>query len=415
MSQFHPATATSFTRLLDPAVRHDPYPVYAELRRDGPLWLPHMPAAVVTGYEDCARLLREPRLSSERWRFEGAAAGEDAIPWDAPSSFFQPSFLSLDPPDHTRLRGLVARAFGQATVARLAPGIEALVDRLLDRVDEADEFDVMAGLAYPLPVTIICRMLGVPVEDEALFHTWSAGLTRFMEGLAFAAAGRENDLDWLPNLLEMHRYVEELIAVRRTAPEDDLISALIAVEDGGDRLTPDELASTIVLLLVTGHETTVNLIGNGYLALLRNREHLDRLRTEPAMAESVVEETLRYDPPVQMAVRVAAEPIEVGTLPLPRNSLVFLLLGAAHRDPAAHPDPDRFDPTRPEIRHLAFGLGHHYCIGAPLARLQGRLALTRLAQRLVDAELVLDPPPYRENLNLHGPSALHVTCGDVIR
>lgn len=400
-----------FGRLLDPSTRADPYPIYAEIRRDGPLWIEHMPAAVVGGYRDCEALLRDPRLSAERWRYAGSTGMDDdvEIPLDAPASLLQPSFLSQDPPDHTRLRRLVSKAFNTGTVARLEPAIAALIDELLDRAADRDTFDVVAGLAYPLPVTVICRLLGVPVEDEHLFHRWSAQLIRFVDGLALAAAGVESKFDWLPGMIEMHRYVEDLVTARRAEPRDDLISALLAIEDAGDTLDEDELVSTIVLLLVTGHETTVNLIGNGVLALLRNPAHLAALRENPELAPAVVEETIRYDPPVQLTARVAAEPLRIGALDVPEGSLVFLLIAAAQRDPAANPDPEIFNPYRENLRSLAFGIGPHFCLGAPLARLQGRLALTRFAQRIVDPVLVADPPPYREHLNLHGPTALPVS------
>lgn len=415
MSGTRSADAELFARLLDPAVRHDPYPVYALIRDLGPLWIEHMPAAVVAGYADCEALLRDPRLSAERWRYAGSTVAEDDIPWDAPVSLYQPSFLSLDPPDHTRMRRLVAKAFNATAVAKMETEVASLVSHFLDQAAETDTFDVVRGLAYPLPVTVICRLLGVPVADEHLFHSWSVQLTRFVDGLALAAAASETETDWLPGMIEMHRYVEELVALRRARPRDDLISELLAIEDAGDTLSEEELASTIVLLLVTGHETTVNLIGNGVLALLRHREHWDRLREDPSTVAAVLEEVLRYDPPVQMAARVATQSIRLGDREVGAGDLVFLLIAAAHRDPAANPDPDRFDPRRTSIRHLAFGLGPHYCIGAPLAKLQGRLVFTELARRLVEPALAQDPPPYRENLNLHVPSSLPLTHRGLLR
>lgn len=409
------AGADLFGRLFDPAVRPDPYPVYAELRRRGPVPLDHMPAVVVAGYQDCEALLRDPRLSAERWRHASSTMDEDDIPWDAPSSLWQPSFLSLDPPDHTRMRRLVARAFNPRAVARLESEVARLVDELLDRAEPGEPYDVVGSLAYPLPVTVICRMLGVPVADEPLFHRWSSQLARFVDGLALAATGSEDRFDWLPGMIEMLRYAEDLVAARRKRPGDDLISALLSIEEDGDRLTRDELVSTIVLLLVTGHETLVNLVGNSVLALLRHPEQLARVRADPALVPAVLEETMRYDAPVQLTARVLREPVRIGEHELDAGGLVFLLIAAANRDPAANPDPDRFDPGRADPRHLAFGLGPHYCLGAPLAKLQGGLALTRFVRRLADPVLAVDPPPYRDSVNLHGPSSLPVVASAVAR
>jgi cytochrome P450 len=392
--------------LLDPASRPDPYPIYTELRQASPLWIDPMSAAVVAGYDDCEALLRDPRLSAERWRRGGSLD----LPADAPSSVRQPWFLSLDPPDHTRLRRLVSKAFTARRVAELEPYIAGLVDDLLDAAAERNTVDVVADLAYPLPVAVICRLLGVPVADEHLFHRWSAQLSRLVDGLA-AMVGGAAAPDWVPGMVEMHRYVHELVAARRTAPGDDLISALLAVEDGGETLSRDELVATVVLLLVAGHETTVNLIANGVLALLRHPEHLAAVRADPGYAAGVVEETLRYDPPVQLTSRIADEPVRIGEVRVDRNGLVFLMLAAAQRDPAANPDPDRFDPRRTQIRHLAFGLGPHYCLGAPLARLEGRLAIAAFARRISEPTLIEDPPPYRAHLTLRGPEAVLVAVG----
>lgn len=395
--------------LLDPASRADPYPIYARFRGLGPVWIEEMSAAIVSGYDECERLLRDPRLSAERWRRTGSVLDGVALPPDTPSSVRQPWFLSQDPPDHTRLRRLASRPFTARAVARMEPTIVELVDGLLDRAAGRDSFDVLAEFAHPLPVTVICRMLGVPLADEPLFRRWSAQLTRFVDGFTAAVAAPGETPEWVPGLVEMHRYVNDLIADRRAHPGgEDLISALLAAEDGGDALTHDELVSTVVLLLVAGHETTVNLIAAGVLALLRHPEQLAALRADPGRAPAVVEEVLRYDPPVQLTARVTTEDMRIGGLVVPERSMVILLLAAAHRDPAANPDPDRFDPHRAEIRHLGFGFGPHFCLGAPLARLEGRIALSRFAQRVREPKLVLDPPPYRAHVNLRGPSELPV-------
>ena len=399
-------------KLLDQASRADPYPIYAELRDlGGPVWIEEMTTLVVARYGECETLLRDPRLSAERWR-RGGDQADRLYPPDAPSSVHQPWFLSQDAPDHTRLRRLVSSAFTARTIARMEPYITQLVDDLLDRASERDTFDVLHDFAYPLPVAVICRMLGVPVADEPLFQGWSAQLTRLVDGLSNATTDGETP-EWVPGMTDMHRYVNELIAERRTSPrKDDLISDLIAAKDGGDALSHDELVSTIVLLLVAGHETTVNLIANGVLALLRHPRHLTALSADPDLAPAVVEEILRYDPPVQLTARIAAEDMRIGEVDVPKLSMIILLLASAQRDPEANPDPDSFDPHRTQARNLAFGFGPHFCLGAPLARLEGRLALAGFARRVQNPRLIADPPPYREHLNLRGVSELpiaHVT------
>ncbi|MFI7226831.1 cytochrome P450 [Nonomuraea angiospora] len=400
-------------KLLEHASRPDPYPIYAEFRARGPLWIEEMSSLVVTGYHDCETLLRDPRLSAERWRFFQPDGAADPYPQDAPASVRRPWFLSLDPPDHTRLRRLVSSAFTARTVARMEDSVTRLVDECLDRAADGETFDVMSGLAYSLPVTVICRMLGVPQADERLFHRWTAQLTRLLDGFSNPGDGNE---EWAGGMVDMHRYVNDLVAERRRSPRrDDLISELLAAQEGGDVLSHDELVSTIVLLLVAGHETTVNLIANGVLALLRHPGHLAALRADPGTASAVVEETLRYDPPVQLTARVAKEDMSLGKAKVPAGSLVILLLAAAHRDPEANPDPDRFDPSREQVRHLGFGFGPHFCLGSPLARLEGRVALAAFARRVRGPELVADPPPYREHINLRGVSELLVSHAGVMR
>ncbi|MGP3959131.1 cytochrome P450 [Nonomuraea sp. 3N208] len=403
-------------RLLDPTSRADPYPIYAGFRALGPVWIEEMSSLVVASYRDCETLLRDPRLSAERDRFFQADQAADLYPAHAPSSVRQPWFLSLDPPDHTRLRRLVISAFTPRAVARMEDSIAQLVDEYLDGAAEQETFDVLSGLAYPLPVTVICRMLGVPPADERLFHRWSAQLTRMLDGFSNRYDGSGETPEWMQGEVELHRYVNELVADRRKSPRrDDLISELLAAEDGGDVLSHDELVSTVVLLLVAGHETTVNLIANGVLALLRHPGHLAALRAGPGTAPAVVEEILRYDPPVQLTVRVADHDLRVGDAKVPAGGLVLLLLAAAHRDPEATPDPDRFDPNREQVRHLGFGFGPHFCLGAPLARLEGRLALAAFARRVREPELVADPPPYREHVNLRGVSELLISHAGVTR
>lgn len=393
-------------RLLDPANRADPYGLYADLRAAGPLSLPSANLAVFSGFADCDEVLRHPASASDRLKSTVAqreiAAGAVARPFGAPG------FLFLDPPDHTRLRRLVSSAFVPRVVKALEPDIVSLVDSLLDAVAAKGEFDVVADLAYPLPVAVICRLLGVPLEDEPRFSRASALLAQsldpFLTVTGQAAEGFEQRLEagmWLRG------YLRELIGKRRVEPRDDLISGLIAAEEAGDQLTEDEIVATCNLLLVAGHETTVNLIANAILAMLRHPSQWDALAADPRRASAVAEETLRYDPPVQLVGRIAAEEMTVNGVTVPAGESMLLLLAAAHRDPAAFARPDEFDPDRPHLRHLGFGKGPHFCLGAPLARLEAAVALSAVTARFPDGRLAAEPV-YKPNLTLRGMDTLSV-------
>jgi cytochrome P450 len=265
---------------------------------------------------------------------------------------------------------------------------------------------VIEDLAYPLPVNVICELLGVPVEDHVRFREWSKEAARALDPVeTLSPEEQERRRRVLTAFVE---YFEGLIAERRSAPRDDLLSALIAAEEAGDKLSPEELLSTCILLLVAGHETTVNLIGNGTLALLRHPDQLDLLRDDPALARGAVEEFLRYDPPVQMTGRTALEDMEVGGTVVPKGEQAVLLIGSANRDPAQFPDPERLDITRQENHHIAFGYGLHFCLGAPLARLEGEIAFQTLVRRFEGLRLLDEEPPYKENIILRGLAALPV-------
>lgn len=372
-----------------------------------------LPVVVLSRFADCQAMLREPQTSVERDNADlfrqheqtmAALLTDDGV---EP----QPSFLFLDPPDHTRLRRLVSKAFTPRVVQTLDTRIRVLVDDLLDAAAErgSGTIDLIADLAYPLPVAVICQLLGVPIEDESTFARWSSLLARSLDPvLAFSGAADPQLAEQTNAMLAVRRYMQDLIERRRSEPADDLLSALIAAEESGDVLTEEELLSTCVLLLVAGHETTVNLIGNGTLALLRNPRWMSALASDPELGGAIVEEALRYDPPVQVVTRIPGAEMRFGDVLLRRGDLAVLMLGAAHRDPDAYPRPDVFDPTRPDLRHLAFSMGPHFCVGAPLARLEGRLAMTRLAGRVQGMRLAADPPPYKENLTLRGLAALPV-------
>ena len=401
------ATQALLTQLLDPAHRADPYPVYRQLRERGPALLPESNLSVFANFADCDEVLRHPASCSDRLKSTVAqravAAGEEARP------FGTPGFLFLDPPDHTRLRKLVSKAFSPKVVRALEPDITALVDRLLDKVAGAGRLEVIGDLAYPLPVAVICRLLGVPVEDEPQFSWASALLAQGLDPFIAFTGQAQGFEERMEAGLWLRGYLRELLGQRRAHPGDDLMSGLIAVEESGDQLTEDEIVATCNLLLVAGHETTVNLIANGVLAMLRHPEHWAALGQDSGRASAIVEETLRYDPPVQLVGRVAGEDMCIGEqkVLIPKGDTMMLLLAAAHRDPAVTDKPDEFDPTRASVRHLGFGLGPHFCLGAPLARLEAAVALSAVTKRFPNARIDGDPA-YKPNVTLGGMVGLDV-------
>jgi cytochrome P450 len=391
--------------LLDPGHRAHPYPFYRQLRERGPLQLPDSNLVVFSSFTDCDEVLRHPSSCSDRLKStvaqQAIAAGQEARP------FGTPGFLFLDPPDHTRLRKLVSKAFSPKVVRALETDITALVDALLDAVATAGRFEVIADLAYPLPVAVICRLLGVPIEDEPKFSWASALLAQGLDPFIAFAGQPQGFEERMEAGLWLRGYLRDLLRQRRADPGDDLMSGLIAVEEAGDQLTEDEIVATCNLLLVAGHETTVNLIANAVLAMLRHPEHWAALGRDPSRAPAIVEETLRYDPPVQLVGRIAGEDMSIGGVDIPRGETMMLLLAAAHRDPAVTERPDEFDPTRAAIRHLAFGLGPHFCLGAPLARLEANVALSAVTKRFPNARLETEPA-YKPNVTLRGVADLVV-------
>ncbi len=393
---------------LDPAFRIDPYSVYRRLREEAPVHQGPFGAWVFSRYADCVAILKDPRLSSDGRNSE---AFENAVE----QGLFDPdqnlvngaqSFLFLDPPDHTRLRGLVSKAFTPRVVEALRPRIQEWVDELLDAVAEKGSLEVIEDLAYPLPVNVICELLGVPPEDHVKFRDWSREAARSLDPVealppeVVEARQRVGD--------QFAEYFLSLIQKRRGSPGDDLLSALIAAEEEGDTLSEDELLATAILLLIAGHETTVNLIGNGTLALLRHPDQLQRLADDPSLAKSAVEELLRYDPPVQMTGRTALEDMEIAGATIRKGQQAIVLLGSANRDPEQFPDPERVDISRADNRHIAFGFGIHFCLGAPLARVEGEIVLGTLVRRFSGLKLLAKEPEYKENIILRGLQSLPV-------
>jgi hypothetical protein len=380
----------------------DPYASYRRLREEDPVHRSGFGFWVLTRYDDVVTLLRDPRFGRDRYQpLLRARFGEDA------SGGISGSMLFRDPPDHTRLRGLVNKAFTPRVVETMRPHIQRIVDDLLDAVRQARAMDVIADLAYPLPVIVICEMLGVPVADRGEFRQWSLDIGRSLDAIATPSD---------PAVIErgnvarraLTDYFRTLVAERRARPRADLLSALIAAEDAGERLSEGELLATCVLLFVAGHETTVNLIGNGLLALLRHPDALRALRDDPSLLGSAVEELLRYDGPVQRTGRIANADTEIDGRKIDEGTLVLGLIGAANRDPAHFPEPDRLDLGRADNRHLAFGWGIHFCLGAPLARVEGQIALGTLTRRLRGLTFAGSAPEWRASATLRGLHRLPV-------
>ena len=394
------------SQLLDPSNRADPYPAYDRIRASGPLQLPAINLTVFSSYDHCDEVLRHPSSASDR--LKSTAAQREIAKGVEPRPMGPPGFLFLDPPDHTRLRRLVSKAFVPKVVKALEPDITALVDSLLDKVAAAGRFDVIADLAYPLPVAVICRLLGVPIEDEPEFSHASAVLAKALDPIYTVTGEASEAFDESMNAgLWLRGYFRDLIARRRTDPGEDLMSALIHVEESGDQLTEEEIVATCNLLLVAGHETTVNLIANAILAMLRHPRQWAALAADARRVSMVVEETLRYDPPVQLVGRIAGDDMTIGETPVPQGDVMMLLLAAAHHDPAAFDRPGEFDPDREAIRHLGFGKGPHFCLGAPLARLEASVALSTLTARFPNARITGEPQ-YKPNLTLRGMAGLDV-------
>ncbi|MEV4510959.1 cytochrome P450 [Dactylosporangium sp. NPDC049525] len=405
------AQASIFEQILQPANRADPYPLYAELRKD-PVTREADGTYIVSTYNEIVALLHDPRISSDprsHTEMAGAAPTTEEGPPGLPLFF-----LNLDPPEHDRLREQATRPFGPPhtpdRIAAMRPWLTEVTDSLIDGFAGRRQVDLVDDFAYPLPVTAICRMLGVPLEDQPRFQHWADAITDTLDPGAGTFAERVRQRARVT--AELGQYLDGLVDERIRRPGDDLLSGMLTDTGPHGRMSREDLLSTAALLLVAGHETTVNLITNGMLTLLRHPEVLDRLRTEPDLIFPLVEELLRYEPPVQMITsRNTLADITVGDTTIPSGSPLALMLAAGSRDPGRFPDPDRFDPNRTDNQHLGYGSGIHYCFGAPLARLEAQIALPALARRLENPRLVTDPPPYRPNPELRGPRHLLVEVG----
>ncbi|WP_422770175.1 cytochrome P450 family protein [Plantactinospora sp. WMMC1484] len=380
----------------------DLHRLLAELRQDSPVVEVSLPTGVtawlVTRYADAQRALSDSRLAKAT--SAGGFTYRGMIPDDVARAVGR-HMLALNPPDHTRLRRLVSGAFTARRVAALRPRIEELAEELLDHIADAEQVDLIDRFAFPLPIQVICELLGVPAEDQADFRGWTDAIV----------TGQMNPAGLPPALTAIVGYIRELLVAKREQPADDLLSALIAVHEQGDRLTDDELVGMVYLFLIAGHETTVNLIGNGMLVLLAEPERWARVVAEPELLPGTVEEVLRYEGPVQNAsFRTATAQVELGGQTIPQGALVLVALLSANRDADRFAEPDRLDLDRPTTPNLAFGHGIHYCLGAPLARLEGQIAFGALARRFPDMRLAVPPQEigWRSSLLLRGLTALPV-------
>ncbi|GAA3190891.1 MULTISPECIES: cytochrome P450 [Streptomyces] len=403
-------SASPLRQILDPAHRADPYPLYAELRKT-PVLRDEAGPYLVSTYWEIQELLHDPRVSSDVRNLNPEAAaflGQEEDP------NLPPTFLRLDPPDHDRLRDLAMRPFGPPhsprRISDMRGELAGIVTDLIDGFRGRDHLDLVDSFAYPFPVTVICRLLGVPREDEPRFHVWADTLAAGLDPVQGTPEEREAQLQTVRRArADLAAYLDGLIKERRQAPRDDMLSALAADHGPAGRMSPMEMVSTAALLLIAGHETTVNLITNGMLTLLRHPGLRHRLRDEPDLAAPFVEELLRFDPPVQLLPqRTTLADIDIAGTTIPKGASLWLLLASGNRDPRRFPDPDRFLPERPDNQHLSFGSGIHTCFGAPLARLETQIALTELTRRLTGPHLAEDPPPYRRNAVLRGPRHLPV-------
>ena len=396
--QFNPA---------DPATNADPFPIFRRLQDEDPVhWSGAVKGWNITRYDDVRAIALDRAMSADRVRpFFDVLPSEEQRRLADLGHYLTLWAVFKDPPNHTRLRGLMNRAFTPRAVEALRPNIERIVGDLIDAIIERGTADLIADFAYPLPASVIMDMLGVPRSDLGVMKVWSDDIALFV-GIARATPDKYAKAQ--AGTREMAAYFRCLVAERRKAPREDMISALIAAEEHAQHLTEDEIVATCILLLFAGHETTANLIGNGVLALLRHPAELAKLRARPELAEGAVEECLRYDGPSGALARVVAVGHEMGGRQLKTGERVYAWMNAANRDPRRFPDPDRFDIERPDNRHLTFGHGAHFCLGAPLARLEAQIGFPRLFGRLQGLELTTNTFEWMDSIILRGVKKLPV-------
>ena len=391
--------------VFDPVARANPYDVYDVMRAGDPVYQSEIGPWFVTSYDQCARLMREPRLTrrfEDSWEQRAILQNSVGRPWFDQQEHWM---LWLDPPDHTRLRGLVSKAFTPRYVAKMHDRVGEIVDGLVDALRDAGEVDFIGAFAFQVPITVICDMLGIPAADRDAFRDWTVAIAQTLEPLPPDDVQDAAD----DATLKLSDYLHRLVDERRHDPGDDLLGELIRGEEEGHRLTQDEIVSTAGLLLGAGFETTTNLLGNGMLALLRHPDQWALLTQEPGLAGPAVEELLRYDSPVQIATpRVANAPIEAGGHTIGPGDVVLAMIAAGNRDPDRYDHPADLDLQRADPAPLSFGGGPHFCLGAALARMEGAIAFEALAARLPDLQLVEPDPRWRRALNLRGLESLRV-------
>ena len=398
-------TVSLLDRLKDPAVKEDPYPQYAELRAQGRLVPTGYGGHITTHHADSFTVLRDARFSSNNRHqagYDNIRQLVDQIGLGDLFGMFERLMLFADPPDHTRLRRIVSRAFTPKAVEDIRPRIAKIVEGCLDAAAAIGGMEIVEDMAFPLPVTVISEMIGVPLEDHPQLRAWTADAVKLLDPSDDIAAM----LPAAGSVREMRAYFDVLVDERRKDLGDDLLSALIVAEDAGDHLTHDELIDTTILLFGAGHETTVNLISGGVLNLLRHPEQLQRLREEPSLIGSAVEELLRFGPPVQFSGRTVTTDLELAGVELHAGDQLIVLIAGANRDPDVFADPDVLDIGRSDNRHLAFGGGIHLCLGAPLARVEAQEAIGQLVRRFPTLRLVSDRVTWKPTTTIRGPAQL---------
>jgi len=394
----------SLYRLLEPQVLADPYPLYERLRREDPVhWDPYLHSWVVTRYADVVTVLRDFSAARTPTPEQLTAIGLSKLTPLARVMVKQ--MLFLDPPSHSRIRGLAACAFTPARVSALKDRIQQLANQLLDKVAPSGRMDVLADFAEPLPAIVTSELFGVSAEFALQLKTWSAKFAEMLGNFQHNPDRIPSMLDTIENLTEFFR---KAVQDQKKKPCPGLVHSLVKAEVEGDRLTEEEIIANCIITLVGGLETTTNLIGNGILTLLRHRDDMQRLRNDPALIVSAVEELLRYESPSQHTARLAPADIQLGGKTIRKRQAVIAVMGAGNRDPERFPDPNRLDLARRDNRHLAFGWAAHFCFGAPLARLEGQIAFATLLKRFPKLALESRPITWRENLGLRGLTALHV-------